>query len=1551
MINDVRLKSESASNNRLVPKSLLSIVISNIRVFFSYCENVITLPISFYLVLSAYLLSLLILPLMILANNEIWGEYPTLSNTLYLISFFLRLGSLYTGANQVIISSIFNIAFAVVFMLPLLIFSSIYKVKGRVPKYFCFLTTLCTDFLIPIICLWIPSQIGTIVGLLINPKPDQSTSIFIILLFALIIIFLLLYTFVNSILFPQVNFTQGRTITWIGNSMLYIYSYVAIILFLTRICEIIDNNTARVTIICFYSIFTILSIFFTFYFLPFIDTNFSSIFMGGSSASIIVIIFIILKFYIDGVESLMLIILFALFFLSSTLISEKLIKNKEIKILATLDRIYQNQVEFNEAFKNSNQFLLYSRTGFKNAHPYILDFDLFDQAVLKWPHSRNVWIQYLRFLAVYFEKKTKLVEVLSEMKKQKFEGTHIKGFRTLLKYITNSRKRHFSSDLKVKFKLLDEQIRATKNLLVIYWSAIEECSSSTAYDIGKQLNKLIQNIESMFLHFDLLYPNNSSISTKFSKFLSSIVFDSKLAESWKKKATQLRDQKRFIFDMTQQFAFETFPLLPRSLNERQLDAHLPVLEGSVSMTDNHGNESQSQISMTALQSENAAYESSSIRQLALKAPVPFIRNLMILLLCSTFVCFFIGPFVVAFFVFHQSSSMRPYLSEISTTCRISELIASISNYVFIEAMKIENTFPSNEKYIVNQINSTEQSYSNTILNKIISVTKVMHEFNVFAITSLKVDSISSTSLFLTPVSYVTYSLHSNGSLLPSTAKLTLNEGISALIGDFSQFSPDYIRYHISFMAEEWFISCIKNSYNVAPSVLDFVFYLCCDVRSLLINLKSNTLIITIVFSIISILFLPAEIVMIINIKKQWNSIIKIINSLPHMAIQKTISHFSHLRSLSNLEQNAKFESKYTNTFIKMISSRDVKNGLSIRFLIGLIISHMILSIIAFVAFYFIIDAITQRMIFIPYSLYLSENLLSCFNRCSFLVLRCITMTKGRSFCDDTRETLSASFNEIMPRTRDSLNSFLFVEDHEYGTGILSSSMDFIEGLFDDNGDWRNKEISNQIILQMPRIMMFDVIYEIINRLYFKITTVEYTTMLSEDDENFILLTNFVLDHLFENSFKEINDNFEDLMKSMISQQNVILFIISIAIFFIGIIFLIVIVNQFLTILNTTRFCLSSLSMIDVHFLTDVSDILQLFSGNFDSSNIDKNSLLPSLLKTQEIVEDSIIIVNEDFCISSFNKAASLNFNLSNNLSRESRIDAILNFEDQKVLQCAAVMLFNTTDNDEFSGLKEATFDTRVAPIDSSFPDFIQAVTMKLVNDGLISNQLVILIAKQDQFEKEIREINENKRKIEELKKAVIPKQIREKVDIKSDFIKLSIKNAIIVTFQCIYDDKNDIQNFDMKTVYQFCYDIIQELMTEFNDVCFIKGFGNSICLCFNMIEQNYILMESLSDAISFALKYFELCKNNEIVMQCGMSYDILAQAGMISTNRLSFDYYGESRKSSAKLAWNSKPYTIVFDSNLNDFISEEYRDVLKTITIDEDGQIYQCLPLSNSNEA
>ena len=138
--------------------------------------------------------------------------------------------------------------------------------------------------------------------------------------------------------------------------------------------------------------------------------------MGGTVSSLFVLIFIILKLYVGGIESPILLILFTLLFISTVLLFEKVIKYREVEILAYLDRIYQNQIDFADAFKSPYQFLLCTRIGFKNGHPYVLEFDVFDQAISMWPNTRNVWVQYLRFLAVYFEKKSKLSEVLSMMK-------------------------------------------------------------------------------------------------------------------------------------------------------------------------------------------------------------------------------------------------------------------------------------------------------------------------------------------------------------------------------------------------------------------------------------------------------------------------------------------------------------------------------------------------------------------------------------------------------------------------------------------------------------------------------------------------------------------------------------------------------------------------------------------------------------------------------------------------------------------------------------------------------------------------------------------------------------------------------------------------------------------------------------------------------------------------------------------------------------------------------------------------------------------------------
>ncbi|OHT15525.1 hypothetical protein TRFO_02850 [Tritrichomonas foetus] len=1623
------------AHKRLVPKSIFSIALSTIRDYFSYCQDVVTLPLVFYNIINFYMLSVITIPLILIRSEPVWGEDVTLSNALYFLSFFLRMGSIYTKYSQVIYSSIFNIVLLLILMLPVLIFSPIYKVTGRVPRSFCFITTLSTDFLMHVAFFWTPSQIGTIVGLLIQPAQNQINTTFIILLVILVIFLIIMIIFFDAIVFPQVNFTKGRTLTWVGQTMTLIYLYATLQLLLTRICEIISNGVLQYVLIGIYSIAAFGSIIAASIRVPSVEIKFTSYYLGSATSSIVVLIFIVIKFFKEGIDGPLLFLQFIILSFALILLFTRVFTYQEIKILSSLDSLYHEEVAFDEIYRRPYQFLGSMRIGFKNAHPYVLTFEPFNNALNAWPNSQFIWIQYLRFLSVYFEETSKLLILIEGLKQQKFGGLHVKGFRALLLHTANSRNRHVSSDLKYQFKLLEEQIRTTKNLLVTYWSAIEECSSSSAFDIGKQLNEHIQNIESMFAHLILLYPNNSFICSKFANFLSSVVCDIKQAETWKNRANVLKDHRNFMIDITQQFALNMFPMLPKTLADLQPVIAQPIKDGSMSF-DDHLNETSTISSgrNTFGMSDDGGYESSHIRQLGLHAPVPFARNFIILSIAFVVIAFLAGPFTPSFVVFYDTQLLKQYFIGIKTSCYMAEYFEIIPNYLMFEALNIEHVLPSkNEEVdILGVPNETIDLYSVSILDLLHSLDSSNHQFVEFSQKLLSINSKFSLSLHSPTIEFITRS-SSSGVPQNSTIKITMREAMPALISNFFSYSTEFYKYQESFFDSDWFIQSIANSHRITPHILDNVLYLCSDVRQRLDELNNKTMIIVLVFAIVSATFWPFGIISVLTFKRQWTSIIKIMNSMPHVAIQRAISHFSNLQNIQQIDQSKKSESKYTSTYIQMVSSRDVKNGLPQGLLLALVTFDIILSICVFIALYFIIKIMSDQLIVIPYRLHLSGNVLVYYYRCSVLILRSLAESQNKPFFYDTRQYITEKLDEAIPLLRSSLNDFFFVEEAGHSAGVLSSTTEIVESLFSSNGNWLNNEILHEKLMNMPNLITLDVIYEIIINLYRKISVNEYSINLN--DTEFLLLTHFILDHLYESVFEEIDNSYLKLMNNMISRLLAILFIISAGIFIIGIIVLIVLTVNVVSILKTTRFCLSSLSMVDVRFLTESTNIMQLFSGNFVSSHIGKNSLLPSLIRMQEVIEDCIIVVNEEMCITSFNQAAAQRFHLSSKSINGTHINSAIIFENPDIIE-TATRLFNDENENE---IIDRTFESRVALIDTPFPDFLQTISLNLVNENSKKNQLVVVIAKQDDFELKLHEIESANKKIEELKMSVVPPQLLGKIDSKDTSLMLSIRNGITAYIECMIasdpeqatplllnnqlsqvslvnsnalisvhpslqhnsmsafhhqhsqpnffvnstqssqqtsqqgsqlnllqsslqsSQQNSQLNFlqnsqstflqsqsNVKNKISKFYDIVDYCVLFTNDVCSLRNFGTGACLCFNIIDQNYNMLPVVTQAIEFCKTLIEKCKESEIEIRCSLSYDISATAGMISTKRLSFDYYGSSRKATFKLINYAEPSSIIFDYIMNDFIDPRYNNSLKTTSVPEfNGQtseyfILQC---------
>ena len=1707
----------------LIPKSLFSIVLDSTRDYFSYCQDVVTLPQIFYSIVSIHRLMLATIPMILIRDSSVWGDNQTLSRTLNFLSFFLRFGSIYIDYGQVLASSIVNISFLVIIFLPICIFTPIYKVTGRVPRWFCIITTLCSDFLLHFAFFWMASQIGTIIALLIMPHESENNTGFVALLVVYFVFLVFFILYMDSIIFPQVNFTKGRTLTWISQTMTIIHLYITVQLILTRICEEINTKNVKIALIVIFNVIYITSIVFMCILKPIIENNCMSVYNGCNCSGTVVSIFIILKFYIDGIYGDLLIIAYIIFAFTATMLFQKFFSLMEIYYLKNLDDIHHEQKEFDDVFKNPTQFLSHSRAGFKNAHPYILTFEPFSLALFKWPKSQRIWIQYLRFLSVYFEETAKMIGLLKSLKKQKFAGLHMRSFKELLIHTANSRNRHMSLELKTQFKDLEEQIRATKNLLVIYWSAIGECSASSAYDIGKQLDDKIQNIESMFARLILLYPNNAFICSKFSNFLLYVECDKKEADMWKRRANILKDHRNFMIDITQQFALGMFPLLPKTLADLQPVIGQGQLDGSLSFDiGSSTTHSSSRLSFDA--SENSAYESSHIRQLGLHAPVPFTRNFILIGVFYILIAFLFGSFTPSFIVLSEINKMTNYFNGISNSCSIAQLLEIIPTYLMYETLRIENILPnSNDELSMLRLtnNETNTPYSEIILERLKDIDKNMHQFIRF--TSLVLDSSSNSSVeLLSPtIPFFTYSTMDSESF-NSTVLLTVKDSTTALIGNFFQYSTLYASNQQSYKNQDWFIQSIKNSEKVSNSMINLINLICDDVRNILHSLKQITLIIMIIFCVICASFCPVGIFLILNIRKQWLSVVEVISSMPHVAIQKTISHFSRMQNniklFKNLTSalnvidgdgstmtqtpaklkkdikidqiNKKSEGKYTSIFIQMVSSRDVKNGLPQGSLLALVAFDIALSIAVFLILYFIIESQSQELVVIPYRSLYSCNLIVNFNRISTLVMRFIACSENQQFLDDTRESLIEQFDELIPIFKMALNDFLSAEVSGYGVGVLSSTNEVIDSLFESNSLWLEERNLHNKLLEMPNLVAIDALYEIIVNIYKKASNFNYEIEI--EDRDYINLIHFVLNHLSENSFSEINKNYQNLRNSMINTLIETLFFISSFIFVIGIVILVILTIQLVRITRTTRFCLSALSMVDVHFLTESSNIMQLFTGNFHNTDSGKNSLQAALIKLQEVIDDSIIVINQDLNIIAYNKKASDSYKFSEKTVIGAHINSALSFENPEVITSAS-QLFNSTsgstinnpsdenensnhqanfnydfpydnipindnsvdeiifDNNDVQSIdqpisisnncsyntleisksnindnsasninlndisisknstqmpvnkissnvaiyenlnevNEWTFETRVSAIDDKYPDYTQSVSLHLVTDNSKTN-IVIVIAKRDEIKQKNCEIEEINKKIEELKISAIPSQLLGKYNIKEN-LEFPVKNGIIVYIDmvnfssCIQEDMNNLlkeneenkkdevtenkdisensqpkdtadesthnssthksqqassneQTFNQTSkenrITQF-FDLIDETIAAKKNVCVLRSYGTGVYLCFNIIYQKSNIHDAIISITNYCETIIERCKEMDIVVKCAISYDKTAVAGILSNKRLSFDYFGNSRKIVYKLAWHAEPYSVIYDNSLNTFLDTKHNSLFKGITIQE----------------
>ena len=1486
------MKARGRKRFELIPKNRIVAALSSVHEYICYCQDVAVLPKVFYSALAFFFMCCASGPLLLAETSEIWGSNATIGNMIKVVSFAWRLGAIFTDKWGVTWASWVNFGLLILCYLPAYCLCPIYVGQGRSSKGMCIFVTFVNDFLLQIVLLWTPSQIGTLVGLAVRSEMNGIVPIV-----ALAVLFPLTLVYLHIIVLPQVDFVKGRVLTWNGRTMTLFFVLVSVNLFLTRVIELVNIPVARIIMEILVIVIAILMVVLCSEFNWTIEVIPAAGLIGSVSAMLIAHPLLLVQLFGKDIEpGLVLILAILLLFTLSVLFFNELLKRRENSVLVHLDMLEFDNLSFEESFVSLRHFLLEMRIGFKHRHSYVLSFLPFKAAMEKWPSSSNLWMQYLRFLAVYSERTRELHAEAELFKNQKFRSLYVKSFRKVVRKCLNSRSRHMSRDLPDAFKILDEEIFSVKNLLARYWVAVEGCSRSMVYDLGKQISDKLSEIESFMNHLDGVYPNNIDVCRKRGDYYGDIWCDPVAREKFWKHAAAMENQNNIGVGLTQR-AKEMFPHLPPRL--AGIQRHIDRVDQADDNFDGGMDEAD------LIDSLDAAHETSpNIRELGLHASLPFLRNLECLLFWFLVIAIAGGGFGPAIFTHVDLNGLNNYFKGVDAACRLADGLKMTATYELAQLlmdMKVLHT-----TVLINLTTQEPISYYAVIDDTIAQINMNLNVFNQYTSTTMELNTVAGQALLQSSIELKVGDL--TNTTIYKTYIVSLPQALASTIGSLGMYTPG----DLTIFSDGRFRDGIANCFAVAQALVSLTYTMCTSIIDHLSRVSTIVTIIVSVFAIVDIVMMFFVVYMIYGIRTRWNNMVQVFGSMPHIALQKAVSKFKKEDKVLIKE-----EMKYSNVLEQLVSTRSLQHGLPISVLVVSFAVNAILAMVALPAMYFSIKGSMRPVAAIPFRMYYTADFAKNSFRSAQILMRAISVDSGSPFWYDTRDSLGLSLEQSLQRTIESLNNFAISEHADIETGVLGSTMETVGLLLGSTSEWM-EETRKPRLQEIPRLVSIDVMAEVLTKCYgiFMTTTED----ISGDDPDIRSYINWVLNYMFPTALDLVSASYAENADDTVNECKAVVYGIASCFSLVGCIMFVIIKLQIGAVRDTMRFCLSALSMIDFRFLRDSPCVMALLSGNYSVSLTENDTLMPFLVEADESTSDAIIILNDSLRVTWYNKVARESYGFDDHSVKNSHIRAVLRFSNKEILR--------TLEESVSYGKHQVKVQTEFESVvyyyssehgsEKEHEELIKVLSVPTKK----KRDLALIMTRRDEVQTKLDEAKRIYQDIDALKRSVMPSLLNGTVGLDAT---VELRSIIVVAVDiCNYQELTRGKTLaDGDSILRQFQSIVDETASEMDDAIRLDDIGCCAFVCFNIIKQRTNMMDIASQALQFCRTVAGRCREVNMTLRAGMGYDSVCRSGLVSPDRLKFDVFGASGKQAFCLARKAGPFQAIPIKRICDFLPTE----------------------------
>ena len=1501
---------------RLIPKSLFTRTVRALRLYYLYAQDTFPAPAALFVILRILFIANMSFPLVLAGCAEAWSDSQRLVVILNAVSFLWRWGGLWQEKEQCLISCCVLAGLFLVAYIPNIIFAALYRHNGRIARWCCIYTICTVDVFINFLAMWSAPQLGTLIKVIY-----EGNYAYIALLIVVLGLYIWHMVYSLTMITPQVVYAPGRSMTWIGGDLIWMYVVMQGQSLITRVIELIAVTNVRLALIIVTLIISVLWLLFSFIASPGISQQMDIVLLTFHITNLIVFVFKALHLMGIKVNSQIVVVMYIPLGAFAYWLTRVFYERHEASVLKTFDSLMEAEnleERLDQTYKSPLRFLDACQIAFRNAHPLLLSWTPFNWGIKKWPKNSKIWMQFMRFLAVYPESKELLLTVYDKFKAMKLRPVWRGAFVLFLHKAINSRSQGLSKELRRHLMGIESRINKIHSLMLSFWTSVENNASSLSFFIAKKLNASIVELETIFVHLTILYPNNYRICARYSEFLSQYEGDVLRAEAWQKKAGRIKEGTEIIVDVTSQNAFQVFPRIPKTLGPTNrmytgMDAY--------SETETSQTSTSRRIFQPMFGDSETDISPSQIREVGMSTTVSSVRNIIA---CAGFfllVVYGVGSWIPTGLVLNYMTNIDGYFKGTKLISDVGFRIARVSTLLLAEALRNAKGILSIQEQMEILTGRPDTTvtipYKDQITEQILLVNQEVHDFDKMLGNELNLESDLGRHLVTGSLWMAALTEDEKGETRHFQYQDSIDEAWASIIGDFYLFVPAYSETGADFMKHQWFLSSVINSPNVSSATMKLTGIMC----NAILGIRGNFFLFYFIFMalfLIPWLGLGAGLFYFWHkVHKQWIVTVKSIHTLPHQAVQDVIDKLAK-------NANAQDCDKDRSLFIQMSTSRTVSPG---TIHIAALIVNMILSLVILCAL--ATAALKSKselnLIAFPFKVMTTRLQNACALSAVALVMRRISLDQNVVFYRDTWEVLSELAKQALMEYESSNKQLLFGEYEGQKTGIVAENSGLLETFLEYDTEWVVQDRMYDRLEMMPLLSTSIVLLHTYSS-FVKHAGIE-GQVFSKEDEELLLLTHFLIDELSESLYYDVVlNNYNHRYETAKSDFKTTMFVISGVGTITGIVMIFVLIYYFDTVKTAIRFSLSSMSMVESSVVRDNQHIMSLFAGNFET-DFSNTSNLATWKKVEDEIHECVIVLDEH----------------SNIIAYNARAMALLELEDQIVVRTKIRDVLRFDGNIPSPGAPEVNMMVTLVGSNRSLEMKVRVVSCNLEEDK--NARKIMFMREENEVERTQKQIASIEGEIVSLKYRVMPEALRDKLDTHR---MIEIHNVIF----CVVD-MADYDTFargktsdELKRRFRAFSEIVDSELRNFNNAVKLRNLGTASFVCFNMAQRKLSFYELVHDLFGFCRHVASRCRSGSISVRLGAVFEKSAIAGMMNPNRLLFDVYTSAIDVAHSMARKAAPSHLLLCPRIYELVPPGEARHITHVHIDVYGQPSSAYALS-----